>query len=172
MLLAVLAIGLIWAQLATEPEEPSASQPGPVDAAARRRSDPINAIDSRAIQSSRSPSAGASSSQEELTLKEDQRKYLWEVEHHGLLLGKHGFARLAQALRRGETADFLANMSEDFEGRTLREPKESRSETAGVSAFASRIQGAIRSRSSAPNSWPGCLKTARGSAGLPRSSWR
>src|SRR5262249_27875301 len=37
-----------------------------------------------------------------LTMDEGQRAYLWEIEHHGLLLSRHGFRRLAEALRRAD----------------------------------------------------------------------
>ena len=81
---------------------------------------------------STSNAAAAPGPKDEPTLKEDQRKYLWEVEHHGLLLGRFGFARLAQALRRGEAADFVAVLSKSFEGQLLVQPRETRSETPGV----------------------------------------
>src|SRR5262245_17253944 len=44
-----------------------------------------------------------------LPLDEQQRKFLWEVEHHGLLLGRHGFRALADALVRAD-AQALRNL--------------------------------------------------------------
>ena len=51
-------------------------------------------------------------------LEKDQREYLWQVEHHGLILSRHGFSRLAQALRRNEPAAFLSLLADGdgFEG--------------------------------------------------------
>src|SRR5579872_3629472 len=37
-------------------------------------------------------------------LPEAERKILWDIEHHGQILGKHGFGPIAQALSLGERA--------------------------------------------------------------------
>src|SRR6266436_5543585 len=39
---------------------------------------------------------------QKLTLDEEQREYLWQIEHHGLLLSKHGFGAIKQALIRND----------------------------------------------------------------------
>ena len=54
------------------------------------------------------------------------------MEHYGLLLGRFGFPRLAQALRRDETADFLAVLDKTFEGQVLDQPRETRSDSSGI----------------------------------------
>src|SRR5262249_29383893 len=59
-----------------------------------------------------------------LTLPESERKYLWDVEHGGNLLVRHGFGPMSAALRRGDAAGLLALLSEDFQGHVLREPRE------------------------------------------------
>src|SRR5207248_2074904 len=59
-----------------------------------------------------------------LALEEAQREFLWEVEHHGLLLGKHGFQPLAAALRRADAAALAALLAPDFTGKDLQKPRE------------------------------------------------
>jgi FG-GAP-like repeat len=132
LVVAPMVAGLIWVRSGFQSAAPPLSEPVWTDATARRRSDPLNAIDSRALKLSKSRSVDAPGERDEATLKEDQRKYLWEVEHHGLLLGRFGFARLAQALRRGETADFLAVLDKSFEGQTLAQPRETRSNSPEI----------------------------------------
>lgn len=124
--------GLIWSRSATRPAALPTSQPVSIDPSVRRSSDQVNAIESRGRQVSMKSPVDTSGSQGEPTLKKDQRAYLWEVEHHGLLLGRFGFARLARALRTDDTTDFLAVLSDGFEGRILDQPRETRSETGAL----------------------------------------
>jgi hypothetical protein len=63
------------------------------------------------------------------------------VEHHGLLLSRHGFSRLAQALRRNESSAFLALMADGFEGRIIAQPREVRLETASVHVLRQQDSG-------------------------------
>ena len=56
-------------------------------------------------------------------LPEAERKYLWEIEHHGNLLVKHGFGPLAAALKAGNATALTELMSADFVGADLREPR-------------------------------------------------
>src|SRR5262245_24054065 len=49
-------------------------------------------------------------------LLQDQRDYIWDIEHHGLLLNKHGFQRIADALRDANAAALLAQLAPDFQG--------------------------------------------------------
>src|SRR5690348_1755470 len=49
-----------------------------------------------------------------LTLSTDEREYLWDLEHHGNVLGKHGFRALAEALRKDDAAALTALLSADF----------------------------------------------------------
>src|SRR6516162_2576702 len=72
----------------------------------------------------------APESDTDLPLDEAQRAFLWEVEHHGLLLGRHGFQPLADALSRGDTAALGNILAEDFSGEMLSEPREVRVATA------------------------------------------
>ncbi len=60
---------------------------------------------------------------EELSLPEAERKYLWDVEHHGNLLSKFGFGPLAAALRQGDAAALSRLLADDFAGADLREPR-------------------------------------------------
>src|SRR5437870_11756911 len=52
------------------------------------------------------PHAGGKSG---LVLDDGEREYLWQIEHHGLVLGRHGFEPLAEALSRGDQ-DALRNL--------------------------------------------------------------
>ncbi|MDR3632192.1 MAG: VCBS repeat-containing protein [Isosphaeraceae bacterium] len=61
-------------------------------------------------------------------LSEEQRVYLWEVEHRGLVLAKVGFGPIAGALRRAEEPVLRAMLAADFEGRV---PESSRVRPAG-----------------------------------------
>ncbi|MFM7148564.1 MAG: FG-GAP-like repeat-containing protein, partial [Gemmataceae bacterium] len=56
-------------------------------------------------------------------LPEQERKYLWEVEHHGNQLNKHGFNELAKALKAGDPAMLTRLLSDNFVGSDLRDPK-------------------------------------------------
>src|SRR5262249_34837988 len=51
------------------------------------------------------------------------REYIWEIEHHGNLLNKHGFARLAAALRDADRAALTKILAEDFTGIDLGKPQ-------------------------------------------------
>jgi hypothetical protein len=59
-------------------------------------------------------------------MDEQQKAFLWEIEHHGLILSKHGFARLVDALRRADPAALSALLASDFQGETLDQPQEVR----------------------------------------------
>jgi hypothetical protein len=58
----------------------------------------------------------------DLELPEAERQYLWQVEHHGNLLVKHGFGPLAAALRGASAAELSRLLADDFAGADLREP--------------------------------------------------
>ena len=58
-----------------------------------------------------------------MELAKEERGYIWEIEHHGNLLAKHGFGPFAAAL---ETADFPAiskMVADDFAGVDLLDPR-------------------------------------------------
>jgi hypothetical protein len=64
---------------------------------------------------------------ENLSLPEPQREYLWDIEHHGNLLVKHGFGRLAKALKDADAAALTRLLSDDFTSREARQPRQVRS---------------------------------------------
>jgi hypothetical protein len=51
-----------------------------------------------------------------LTLEESERDYLWQIEHGGNLLVKHGFGPFAAALRQADGPALLALCAADFHG--------------------------------------------------------
>ena len=63
---------------------------------------------------------------QEVVLDEEQRGFLWQVEHYGneLSRGKHGFRDVADALQAGSPEALEALMAPDFKGRLLDEPPE------------------------------------------------
>jgi hypothetical protein len=61
-----------------------------------------------------------------LTLSEEEREYLWELEHHGNVLSRRGFKILADALRRGDAAALSALLSSDFTGEMAKQPRQVR----------------------------------------------
>jgi hypothetical protein len=62
-------------------------------------------------------------------LPEADRQYIWEIEHHGNLLVKHGFAALAGALKDADAAALSRLLADDFAGTDLREPRHIRAVT-------------------------------------------
>ena len=64
---------------------------------------------------------------EELVLEgmdADQQAFLWDVEHHGNVLSRMGFAALTAALRDGDSKALAALLAPEFAGGLLREPTE------------------------------------------------
>jgi hypothetical protein len=59
-----------------------------------------------------------------LTIDSGQRKLLWEIEHHGLVLSRHGFKKLADILGRGDAPALSALLAPDFTGQVLQQPRE------------------------------------------------
>src|SRR5262249_8824582 len=66
---------------------------------------------------------------ETVALPEAERKYRWEIEHHGNRRVKHGFVPLAEALRRADAAALSGLLADDFRGADLGEPRRVRSAT-------------------------------------------
>ncbi|MCH8043872.1 MAG: VCBS repeat-containing protein [Planctomycetes bacterium] len=54
---------------------------------------------------------------DESVLDAAERKYLWDVEHHVLLLKKHGLAKLSRAIRDRDQSAFRAALAGDFRAR-------------------------------------------------------
>lgn len=61
-----------------------------------------------------------------LELAEAERQYLWDVEHHGNVLVKHGFGPLATALAEADAAALARLLAEDFVGSDLEQPRTTR----------------------------------------------
>jgi hypothetical protein len=61
---------------------------------------------------------------EGLTLPESERQFLWEIEHGGNLLVRDGFGPMTAALRQADAPALLAQLSDDFQGEGLNEPRE------------------------------------------------
>src|SRR2546421_7881536 len=59
-----------------------------------------------------------------LALEAAEREFLWQVEHHGLVLSRHGFQALGGALRSANAAALAALLAADFTGSDLRQPRE------------------------------------------------
>jgi hypothetical protein len=70
--------------------------------------------------------AGGSAVSADLTLDEEQREFLWQIEHHGLTLNRYGFGALAEALRRNDAAALGKLFAADFTGQLPRAPREVR----------------------------------------------
>jgi hypothetical protein len=65
----------------------------------------------------------------ELELSQAERAYLWEIEHHGNLLAKHGLAALAKALKTADAQALSRLMADDFLGADLHKPERVESRT-------------------------------------------
>src|SRR5262249_1632820 len=63
-------------------------------------------------------------------LPQAEREYIWEIEHHGNVLVKHGFQRLADALKQADAKALSALLADDFKGADLNAPLEVRAQTA------------------------------------------
>jgi hypothetical protein len=57
-------------------------------------------------------------------LEEEQRQFLWEVEHHGNILSRIGFSALASALKTGDARALTKILATDFHGECLEQPRE------------------------------------------------
>ena len=83
-------------------------------------------------ESGAATSAGTTESEANLTLGKDQREYLWQVEHHGLLLSSVGFARIANALKNDDEEALRTIFVDGFEGEVLGKPREAQFEHGGT----------------------------------------
>ncbi len=75
-------------------------------------------------------------------LPESERTYIWDIEHHGNLLAKHGFGAISQALKKADAAALERILSADFTGSILAEPTRIRS--SGSAGEIERLQDAGR----------------------------
>src|SRR5438876_9718495 len=61
-----------------------------------------------------------------LSMDEAQREFLWDIEHHGLVLSRHGFRRLAEALSGADAPALAALLASSFSAQALHQPCEVR----------------------------------------------
>src|SRR5215471_10658018 len=59
-------------------------------------------------------------------LADEEREYIWDLEHHGNLLVKFGFKPMAEALARADRPALLQILGTSFIGQTLGNPREVR----------------------------------------------
>ena len=76
-----------------------------------------------------------------LTLGKDQREYLWQVEHHGLVLARKGFTRIAAALKNDDAQALLALFADGIEGEMLGQPREVRFEHDAIQVLRQQDSG-------------------------------
>jgi hypothetical protein len=57
-------------------------------------------------------------------MDEEQRHFIWEIEHHGNVLNRVGFPALANALKQGDEKAVARVLGPDFTGAAPREPRE------------------------------------------------
>jgi hypothetical protein len=69
------------------------------------------------------PTPGAPADDPDYRLGEDERAYLWDIEHHGNVLTKYGFAPLAAALLASDAAALDRLLAADF---TASQPRQAR----------------------------------------------
>lgn len=67
-----------------------------------------------------------------LELPEAERAYIWDIEHHGNLLNKHGFAALAAALSKADRAALARLLAPDFQGGDLATPTRVHTKTSAL----------------------------------------
>jgi hypothetical protein len=67
--------------------------------------------------------AASGNAPEELQLPEAERKYLWEIEHCGNVLVRHGFGLLAAALKTGDRSALSRLLADHFTGADMSEPQ-------------------------------------------------
>jgi hypothetical protein len=77
---------------------------------------------------------------ENLKLPEAERKYIWEIEHHGNVLVKYGFGRLVQALKNADGSALSRLLADDFAGTDLDRPRRVQAKAGRAEAL--RLQDA------------------------------
>lgn len=65
----------------------------------------------------------ASAKLKKMTLPKAQSEYIWDIEHHGNLLVKRGFAALAVGLKANDAAALSRLLADDFHGFDLDRPQ-------------------------------------------------
>jgi hypothetical protein len=82
------------------------------------------AVEPTAAQGSTVPDIQEEVRTADLTLDENQRNYLWQIEHYGNLLVKHGFGLIKKALIREDAQALAGLLSKDFTGAVFDQPRE------------------------------------------------
>jgi hypothetical protein len=57
-------------------------------------------------------------------MDEEQRQFLWQIEHHGNVLNRVGFPALAGSIKKGSEAEINGVLAADFSGGFPQKPKE------------------------------------------------
>src|SRR6516225_864808 len=68
------------------------------------------------LESQSAGDAGSGANPQTLVLDQEQREFLWQVEHHGLVLNRFGFQALADALSRSDRQGLTHLLAASFEG--------------------------------------------------------
>jgi hypothetical protein len=107
------------------PSNPSPERPGSTNAGEKKDSPggPTKDNDKPKTDGPGGKAPLAASRPNDLELADDERAYLWEIEHHGNVLVKEGFSPFASALRRADTASLAALLASDFRGGDLQNPR-------------------------------------------------
>src|SRR5262249_26878931 len=87
---------------------------------------PREATPDAASDQSRDPAPAGEADPKTVALDEEQREYLWQIEHHGNLLVKHGFGPLKQDLARDDAQPLARLRPRDFPGPVFAQPGEAR----------------------------------------------
>jgi hypothetical protein len=66
----------------------------------------------------------------DVILDQSQRDYIWQVEHHVLVLSKHWFKDFSVALQNADEKALSVLLAADFQGGTLQKPQEEKLDTA------------------------------------------
>ncbi len=76
-----------------------------------------------------------SESTDELSLSEDQKNYIWRIEHHNNVLSEYGWGPFKKALRASDAAALRRFFRPDFEARMEARPDRVRFDSAAVTAW-------------------------------------
>src|SRR5579884_2307879 len=79
-----------------------------------------------------------------MLLNDEQREYLWQIEHHGLLLAKQGFSRLSTALAEPDRTALASLLAADFVGHVPSTYREVQSHTDFADVVRRQDSGAGR----------------------------
>jgi HEAT repeat protein len=90
----------------------------------------IREVATEALKQIGSPIDDKAVAHKDMELPQAERQYLWEIEHHGNLLVKYGFHRLAAAITRGEESALAELLATDFRGADLNNPNRIQASTS------------------------------------------